>query len=64
MAYICQEQGYLIGEAPIIFANRERGASKISKSEIVKAVYTVARLKLGAKRIAHRNNKEKRHLER
>jgi hypothetical protein len=33
-----------VGEIPIIFANRERGASKISQREIFKAMYTVTRL--------------------
>ena len=32
------------GEIPIIFANRERGQSKISQNEIYKAMYTVMRL--------------------
>lgn len=42
--YKCQRQGYSVGEIPIIFANRERGQSKISQREIYKAMYTVARL--------------------
>ena len=44
MAYICQKMGYTIGEVPIIFANRTRGTSKISKKEIFKAMYTLTRL--------------------
>ena len=40
----CQQRGYTVGEIPIIFANRERGQSKISQTEIYKAMYTVARL--------------------
>ncbi|MFQ5613184.1 MAG: polyprenol monophosphomannose synthase [Anaerolineae bacterium] len=47
MIYRCQQLGYTIGEIPIIFANRERGASKISQQEIFKAMYTVLRLGLG-----------------
>ena len=38
--------GFTVGEIPIIFANRERGASKISQREIYKAMYTVLRLSL------------------
>ncbi len=44
MLFKCQRVGYTVGEIPIIFANRERGASKISQREIYKAMYTVARL--------------------
>jgi glycosyltransferase involved in cell wall biosynthesis len=44
MLYKCQRRGYSVGEIPIIFANRERGQSKISQREIYKAMYTVARL--------------------
>ena len=44
MLFKCQRMGYTVGEIPIIFANRERGSSKISQTEIYKAMYTVARL--------------------
>lgn len=44
MLYHCQQQGWRIGEVPIVFENRQRGASKISKAEIVKALQTVGRL--------------------
>lgn len=44
MLYRCQRQGWRIGEVPIVFENRQRGASKISKSEILRAVETVFRL--------------------
>jgi len=44
MLFRCQRLGYTVGEVPIIFANRERGQSKISQTEIFKAVYTVGRL--------------------
>jgi glycosyltransferase involved in cell wall biosynthesis len=44
MLFRCQRLGYTVGEIPIIFANRERGQSKISQNEIYKAMYTVARL--------------------
>lgn len=45
LIYHCQRQGWRIGEVPILFADRRHGASKISKQEIYKAVYTVFRLR-------------------
>lgn len=44
MIFKCQRLGFTVGEIPIIFANRERGQSKISQREIYKAMYTVMRL--------------------
>lgn len=44
MLYKCQRRGWEIGEVPIIFEDRRRGASKISRREIFKALYTVLRL--------------------
>jgi glycosyltransferase involved in cell wall biosynthesis len=44
MIFKCQHKGFTVGEIPIIFANRERGQSKISHREIYKAMYTVMRL--------------------
>ena len=44
MMFRCQRLGFTVGETPIIFANRERGQSKISQQEIYKAMYTVLRL--------------------
>jgi dolichol-phosphate mannosyltransferase len=44
MMFRCQRAGYTVGETPIIFANRTRGESKISRNEIYKAMYTVLRL--------------------
>jgi dolichol-phosphate mannosyltransferase len=52
MLYRCQRQGWRIGEVPIIFENRQRGASKISKTEIFKALKTVA--DLGCERLGRR----------
>ena len=49
LLYRCQRQGWSIGEVPIIFENRQRGASKISRSEIFRAMQTVIRL--GGERI-------------
>jgi dolichol-phosphate mannosyltransferase len=45
LLYRAQRQGYRIGETPIIFENRRLGASKISRGEILKAMYTVLRLR-------------------
>jgi len=45
MIYRCQKKGFTVGEVPIIFVNRQQGASKISRLEIVKAMYTVLRLR-------------------
>ncbi len=44
MLYLVQRVGYRVGEVPITFRDRERGKSKISQSEIKRALYTVARL--------------------
>ncbi|HSR29351.1 MAG TPA: polyprenol monophosphomannose synthase [Anaerolineae bacterium] len=44
MLYRCQRQGWRVGEVPIVFENRQRGASKISRSEILRAMQTVVRL--------------------
>lgn len=42
--YRCQRLGYTFGETPILFENRQQGASKISQWEIYRAMLTVARL--------------------
>jgi dolichol-phosphate mannosyltransferase len=47
MLYKCQGMGYSIGETPITFENRRHGSSKISQTEIFKAMYTVLRLAAG-----------------
>ena len=44
MLYRCQRHGWRVGEVPILFENRQRGSSKISRTEILKAWQTVARL--------------------
>lgn len=44
MLYRVQQGGYRVGEVPILFVNRRRGASKISRKEILRAVGTVLRL--------------------
>ena len=52
MLYRCQRKGWRVGEVPIIFENRQRGASKISKTEILRAMQTVVRL--GGERFGNR----------
>ncbi len=47
MLFRCQLAGLTIGEVPIIFMDRRRGASKISRQEIFKAGFTVFRLAWG-----------------
>lgn len=44
MLFLCQSRGWRIGEVPIIYEDRRAGQSKISRTEIVKANYTVLRL--------------------
>ncbi|MFZ3062514.1 MAG: polyprenol monophosphomannose synthase [Actinomycetota bacterium] len=45
VAYRCHMKGSKIAEVPITYVNRQEGASKISRKEIIKAVYTVFRLR-------------------
>ncbi len=47
MLFRCQIAGLTIGEVPIVFVDRRRGASKISRQEIFKAGFTVFRLAWG-----------------
>ena len=47
MLYQCQHSGYHIAEVPIVFEDRRHGVSKISRQEIIKAIYTVLRLMWG-----------------
>ncbi|MCA9922245.1 MAG: polyprenol monophosphomannose synthase [Anaerolineales bacterium] len=44
MLFLCQRRGWQIGEVPIIFEDRRKGTTKISRQEIFKAQYTVLRL--------------------
>ncbi len=44
LLFLCQRQGWRIGEVPIIYEDRRAGKSKISRAEIYKATYTVLRL--------------------
>jgi glycosyltransferase involved in cell wall biosynthesis len=46
MLFLTQRAGFTVGEVPIVFENRQLGASKISRQEIFKAQYTVLRLAL------------------
>jgi dolichol-phosphate mannosyltransferase len=52
MLYKVQRRGWKVAEVPIQFMDRQRGASKISRSEIARALYTVVRL--GASRVLRR----------
>lgn len=44
MLFLCQRRGWQVGEVPIIFEDRRKGTTKISKNEVLKAQYTIARL--------------------
>ncbi|HSD83227.1 MAG TPA: polyprenol monophosphomannose synthase [Anaerolineae bacterium] len=44
MIFYVQRRGFSIGEVPIIFEDRRRGTSKISQSEVFRALQTVQRL--------------------
>lgn len=44
MFFEVQQHGWVIREVPIIFEDRRYGQSKISRNEILKAVYTCSRL--------------------
>lgn len=42
--YLVERQGWQIGEIPVIYEDRTAGQTKISRNEIFRALYTVARL--------------------
>jgi dolichol-phosphate mannosyltransferase len=44
MLFLCQRGGWQVGEVPIIFEDRRKGKTKISRQEIFRAQYTVFRL--------------------
>ena len=44
MLFEVQQRGWAVAEVPIIFEDRRYGQSKISRNEILKAVYTCVRL--------------------
>ncbi len=44
MIFYVQRRQFSIGEVPIIFEDRRRGTSKISRNEVVRALQTVQRL--------------------
>jgi hypothetical protein len=44
MLFMCQRRGWQIGEVPIVFEDRRKGTTKISREEVIKAQYTVFRL--------------------
>jgi len=47
MLYRVQRSDWRVGEVPIIFENRRLGISKISRTEVVRAMHTVLRLAWG-----------------
>jgi glycosyltransferase involved in cell wall biosynthesis len=44
MLFMCERRGWQVGEVPIIFEDRRKGTTKISRNEVFKAMYTVLRL--------------------
>lgn len=44
MLFMCQRRGWQVGEVPIIFEDRRKGTTKISRQEVFKAQYTILRL--------------------
>ena len=44
LLYLVEQRGWRVAEIPIRFHDRRRGQSKISRNEILKALYTVVRL--------------------
>jgi dolichol-phosphate mannosyltransferase len=47
MLYLCRREGCRIGETPILFEDRRRGASKINRAEAFAAIGIIFRLGLG-----------------
>lgn len=47
MLFKVTRKGWQVAEVPIVFENRTRGKSKVSRNEIIKALYTVVRLAYG-----------------
>ncbi|MCP5095640.1 MAG: polyprenol monophosphomannose synthase [Chloroflexi bacterium] len=44
MLFLVQRRGWQVGEVPIIFEDRRKGTTKISRNEVIKAQYTILRL--------------------
>ena len=44
MLYLVQRKGWRMAEVPIVYEDRMAGQTKISRAEIMRALYTVARL--------------------
>lgn len=42
--YLVERQNWRVGEIPIVFEDRMAGQTKISRNEVLRALYTVARL--------------------
>jgi dolichol-phosphate mannosyltransferase len=51
MLYYCRRAGARVTEVPILFENRRRGTSKISRKEIYRSLYTVFRLAIQRPRL-------------
>jgi dolichol-phosphate mannosyltransferase len=58
MIYYTRKQGWSVAESPIIFEDRRHGTSKISRREILSAIYTV--LRLATRRILRRSSVQAR----
>lgn len=52
MLFMCQRRGWQIGEVPIVFEDRRKGTTKISRQEVFRAQYTI--LRLAARRLLAR----------
>jgi dolichol-phosphate mannosyltransferase len=44
MLFLVQRRGWQVGEVPIVFEDRRKGTTKISRNEVIKAQYTILRL--------------------
>ena len=51
MIYYVQRRGFSVGEVPIVFEDRRRGISKISRTEVYRALQTVGRLSVQRLRV-------------
>ena len=51
MIYYVQRRGFSVGEVPIVFEDRRRGISKISRTEVYRALQTVGRLSMQRLRV-------------
>lgn len=61
LLYQSQKQGWRICEVPIVFEDRRRGKSKISRQEIYRALQTVIRLRLTNGRLGGYSLRQRTH---